>query len=209
MDNGDSMKNILIFGDSYSTFEGYIPEGYDTFYPCLDVQEVEQTWWSKYIAKMNGKLIQNNSWSGSTICYTGYNGDCSNINSFIYRYRKMKAEGFFEKNKVDTVLVFGGTNDSWANAQFGEMQFADWEEKDLFQVFPAVCHFAYNLKNDLPNAEIIFMINTEIKTEIQKAIAEAAKYYGVKCIQLQDIDKAEGHPTEKGMQAICEQLLTL
>jgi len=26
------MKNILIFGDSYSTYEGYIPEGYPTYY---------------------------------------------------------------------------------------------------------------------------------------------------------------------------------
>lgn len=203
------MKNILIFGDSYSTYEKYIPEGYDTFYPCLDVQEVEQTWWAKYIRKINGHLVQNNSFSGSTICYTGYNGDCSNTNSFIYRYRQMKTNGFFDKNKVDTILVFGGTNDSWVEAPLGEMQFSNWEESDLFQVFPAICHFAYCLKNDLPHAEIIFIINTELKVEVQKGIAEIAKYYGLKALQLEDIDKAEGHPTAKGMQSICDQLLLI
>ena len=203
------MKNILIFGDSYSTFDKYIPNGYDTFYPCLDVQKVEQTWWMRYIQKINGQLIQNNSFSGSTICYTGYNGDCSHTNSFIYRYRQLKEQGFFEDNKIDSVLVFGGTNDSWANAPLGEMKFSGWEEKDLFEVFPAICHFASCLKNDLPNAEIVFIINTELKEEIQKDVAEIARHYGVKFLQLQDIDKESGHPTDKGMQAICNQLLAL
>ena len=27
-----SLGNVLIFGDSYSTFEGYVPEGYDVYY---------------------------------------------------------------------------------------------------------------------------------------------------------------------------------
>lgn len=203
------MKNILIFGDSYSTYEAYIPRGYDTFYPCLDVQKVEQTWWMRYIQKVNGRLIQNNSFSGSTICYTGYNGDCSHTNSFIYRYRQLKEQGFFKENKIDTILVFGGTNDSWVNAPLGEMQFSSWEEEDLFQVFPAVCHFAYCLKNDFPEAEIVFLINSELKEEVQNGIAEIARHYGAKSLQLQDIDKEAGHPTDKGMQSICEQLLGL
>ena len=203
------MNNILIFGDSYSTFDGYIPQGYETFYPCLDVQKVEQTWWARYIKKKNARLVENNSFGGSTICYSGYNGDCSNTNSFIYRYRKMKAEGFFERNKVDTVLVFGGTNDSWANAPVGEVKYSNWQEEDLFQVIPAICHFASCLKNELPNAEIIFIINTELKVEIQKGIQNIAQYYGIKAIQLEDIEKESGHPTEKGMESICEQLFNM
>ena len=83
------MKNVMIFGDSYSTYEKYIPEGYDTYYPCLDVRSVEETWWSKLVNAIDGKLLENNSWSGSTIGYTGYeNTDCSQFNSFIYRYKK-------------------------------------------------------------------------------------------------------------------------
>lgn len=204
------MKNILIFGDSYSTYEGYIPVGFNTFYPRLDVQRVEQTWWMRYIQKTNGRLIQNNSFGGSTICYTGYNGeDYSHTNSFIYRYRQLKEQGFFKKNKIDTILVFGGTNDSWANAPLGGMQFSSWEEKDLFQVFPAICHFAYCLKNDFPEAEIVFLINSELKEEVQNGIAEIARHYGVKFLRLQDIDKEAGHPTDKGMQSICKQLLGL
>ena len=202
------MKNVMIFGDSYSTYEGYIPEGYDTYYPHLDVCCVEETWWAKLVKAIDGNLLENNSWSGSTIGYTGYeNTDCSRFNSFIYRYKKRQEEGFFTKNKVDAVFVFGGTNDSWSNAPLGEMKFADWEEKDLFFVMPAICYFAYRLKTDLPKAEIVFVINTEIKEEIQNCMEELAMRYGVKAVRLHDISKDEGHPNKKGMSQICEQIL--
>ena len=44
------IENVFILGDSYSTYEGYIPEGYD---PCYgdyvengtDVHQVEKTRW--------------------------------------------------------------------------------------------------------------------------------------------------------------------
>lgn len=39
------MKNIVIFGDSYSTFDGYIPKENLTYYPSYNVLEAEQTWW--------------------------------------------------------------------------------------------------------------------------------------------------------------------
>ncbi len=94
-------KNILIFGDSYSTFEGYVPKGYAVYYsenerPETDVTKVEQTWWHQVVNEGNYNLVLNNSWSGSTIGYTGYNNsDCSKSSSFIYRFKKLAAEGFF------------------------------------------------------------------------------------------------------------------
>ena len=44
------LNNVLIFGDSYSTFDGYIPKGYATYYSSIfreetDVRAVEDTWW--------------------------------------------------------------------------------------------------------------------------------------------------------------------
>ncbi len=209
-----AIKNVVIFGDSYSTFEGYIPDGYATYYSTAnmtptDVCRVEETWWKSFVDKLGANLVLNNSWSGSTIGHTGYeNSDCSQSSSFIYRFRQLVKEGFFKANAVDTVLVFGGTNDSWSGAPLGEMKFSDWEEKDLFSVLPAICYLAYALKAELPNANVIFLVNTEIREEIQNAIREAAEYYGAKAVTLQEIDKEGGHPTIKGMQAICEQLIT-
>ena len=44
-------KNVMIMGDSYSTYGGYIPEGYNTYYSderaaAPVVKGVEKTWWS-------------------------------------------------------------------------------------------------------------------------------------------------------------------
>ena len=82
------LGNIMIFGDSYSTYEGYIPEGYAKYYSGHrtgepDVFDVKNTWWGRLIDATDANLLQNNSWSGSTIGYTGYdNRDCSKDSSF-------------------------------------------------------------------------------------------------------------------------------
>lgn len=204
------MRNILILGDSYSTFQDRIPAGFATYYPALDVTRAGQTWWSRVLRATGARLAQNNSWSGSTICYTSYDGfDCSRSSSFIYRYRQLKESGFFHENAVDTVLVFGGTNDSWANAPLGEMRFADFEEKDLFCVLPAISYLTRALKSDLPDAEIVLMINTNIKDAVQNAFEAAAAHYGVKSLRLREIEKASGHPTANGMAQIAEQVLAV
>ena len=94
------------------------------------------------------------------------------------RYRQLKEEGFFEKNSIDSIFVFGGTNDSWAEAPLGEVMLSGWEEKDLFCVLPAICYFAYILKTDMPEAEIVFLANTGIKDEIRNCFETAAKHFG-------------------------------
>ena len=210
------MKNILIFGDSYSTYEGSIPDGFAFYYcekgrvdaPAVTKMKLSETWWSRLIEKINGNLLQNNSWSGSTIGYTGYEqSDCSKSSSFICRYRKLKEESFFVENTVDTVFVFGGTNDSWSDAPLGVIKCSDWKEQDLFNVLPAIFHFLWALKTGLPNAEIVVIINSDIKSEIQNALETAAKLYNMKYVRLHNIDKDWGHPTAQGMAQISEQIL--
>ncbi|MBE5737101.1 MAG: hypothetical protein E7348_01740 [Clostridiales bacterium] len=201
------MKKAVIFGDSYSTFDGYIPNGYAPYYPGLGVDKVEKTWWGILAKKYNLDIVQNNSWSGSTIGYTGYeNTDCSKDSSFIYRYRLLKQEGFFEKNDIDTIFVFGGTNDSWSNAPLGEYKLNDWQEKDLYNVLPAICYFAHILKSDFPNTQIIFIINSDIKEEIQNYIQKVAKHYDAKSVLLENIEKEGGHPNQKGMEQMANQI---
>ena len=97
------IKNFMIFGDSYSTHRDHIPEGYAFYYTDegrkpeepVTKMKYEETWWGRFIAKTGANLVHNNSWSGSTIGYTGYSGDCSKRSAFIYRYRKLMEEGFF------------------------------------------------------------------------------------------------------------------
>ena len=206
-------NNTLIIGDSYSTFKGYVPDGFAVYYfenerPETDVTKVEQTWWHQVVQEANLNLVLNNSWSGSTIGYIGYNNtDCSKSSSFIYRLKHLIEKGFFDNNKIDTVFVFGGTNDSWSNAPLGEIKYSDWEEKDLFSVLPAICYFLNLLKETLPQAKIYCLINTEIKPEIASCMKNACKEYGITPVAFDKIDKTSGHPTIQGMKDIKNSVL--
>ncbi len=206
-------NNTLILGDSYSTFKGYVPEGYAIYYsenerPETDVTKVSETWWHQVCEEANLNLVLNNSWSGSTIGYTGYNNtDCSKSSSFIYRLKQLIENGFFEKNQMDTVFVFGGTNDSWSNAPLGEIKYSDWEEKDLFSVLPAIYCFLNLLKETLPQAKIYCLINRDIKPEIVDCMKNACEKYHITPITFNSIDKKCGHPTVQGMKNIKDGVL--
>ena len=207
-----SLGNVLILGDSYSTFEGYIPEGYACYYIPrekleTDVRKVEETWWHQVISETDSTLLLNDSWSGSTVCNTGYSGDCSKTNSFICRLNKYIADGFFEKNRVDTVFVFGGTNDNWANAPIGDIKFDNITNEDLFCVLPAMSYFLKSLSDTLPNAKIYCLINTDLKVDIADGYKQIAEHYAVKPICFENIDKMNGHPTIIGMKDIKNKVL--
>ncbi len=208
------MKNIMIFGDSYSTFAGCIPEGYAAYYTgkraeAPDVSSADKTWWGLLVKETGVNLVRNDSWSGSTIGYTGYSGkDTSGTSSFIYRLEKLSEEGFFEKNEIDTVFVFGGTNDSWSDAPLGEEMTEGFKREDLYNVLPAIGYFFAKLRETLPNAKIYGICNSGIKAEIVGAIKTACEKNQAKAIVLTDaVDKISGHPTEKGMADIEGQVL--
>ena len=207
-----AQPNAIIFGDSYSTFASHIPEGYATYYseksrPETDVTAVNQTWWHQVIVETNSNLLLNDSWSGSTIGYTGWNGvDNSASSSFIYRLQQLIAKNFFTDNRVDTVFVFGGTNDSWSNAPLGQEQ-SQGEEKDLYCVLPAIGYFLQLLRKTLPDAKIYFLLNNELKEEITACIQTACKTQKITPITFDRIDKKCGHPTIQGMKDIAEKVL--
>ena len=208
-------NNTIVFGDSYSTFERFVPDGYAVYYsengrPETDVTRVDQTWWHQVITEADLDIILNNSWSGSTICYTGYNNtDCSKTSSFIHRLHTLVRQGFFDKNNINTVFVFGGTNDSWANAPLGTMKNENWEHKDLFFVLPAITYFFKTLRDNLPQAHIYCLINTELKPEISAGMKIACQIYGITEISFETIDKNCGHPTIKGMEDIKNAVLNV
>ena len=106
-------QTVAVLGDSYSTFEGFIPKGYATWYTtavqkATDVNKVEQTWWWQVIKEGGYKMGNINSYSGSTICNTGYRDEDYSDRSFINRTTLL--------GNPDIILICGGTNDSWANA---------------------------------------------------------------------------------------------
>lgn len=207
-----NIGNVFILGDSYSTYDGCIPEGYVTWYQdaeseATDVRKVEQTWWHQLLTATESNLLLNCSWSGTTVCHTGYNGEDCRDRSFIARMDRLIREGYFETNRVDTFIVFGGTNDSWADSPVGKLQYSDWKGEDLFRVLPAFCYLLDRIKAKLSGARVVCIINTELKTEIMDGFKTACERYGIEYIELKEIDKCCGHPNIRGMKQIKEQVL--
>ena len=206
-------NNAIIIGDSYSTFEGYIPDGYGIYYYKAgrednDLTKVEQTWWHLLCEELKINLVHNNSLSGSTVCYTGYgNTDRSRSTSFIYRLNQLYEKGFFEENKIDTVFIFGGTNDCWAESPLGEETFTDYSHENLFNVLPALAYIIKRVKEILPDANVLFIVNDTLKPEISKTVISASNHFGTSYLLLRDIDKSNGHPTVKGMEEIKNQIV--
>lgn len=200
---------LFILGDSYSTFAGHIPEGYISYYPQdgVDVSSVEDTWWHMLISETDAVLAQNCSWSGSTICHTGSNGADCRSTSFVTRLQRLIEEGFFQKNAIDTALVFGGTNDSWVNSPLGEPQYGDWEDRDLYAALPAFAWVLQKLKCELGIAWVLVIFNTGLKPDLITGFREICDHYDTSYLQLQDIQKRSGHPDKKDMVQIKNQVL--
>lgn len=205
-------KSISILGDSYSTFANWIPEGYAIWYNSTsektDVHQVEDTWWWKLCDKTHCTLLMNSSFSGSTICNTGYKGKDATRTSFITRMKKDLGEEKVLSAKPQIIFVFGGTNDSWANSPLGTPQYSDWNTDNLFQTFPAACYMFDYLKRWNPGAKIIFISNNALKKDFYKGMKEICAHYDIDLIQLENIQKQSGHPNIEGMENISEQIIS-
>ena len=109
---------------------------------------------------------------------------------------------------MDTILVFGGTNDSWAGVEKGKLQYGSWTKADLHKVLPAVSFLMHRLQTAAPQANIYWMVNTGLNRKIRKGMLEACDHYKIQPICFRRINKTSGHPTIKGMKDIKNQVIT-
>ena len=101
-----AQQKISILGDSYSTFYGYVtPDTNLCWYGVPgekkenDVTQVDETWWRLFLKQYGYRLECNNSYSGATICHTGYDGADYSDRSFVTRMSDL--------GQPDIILVFG------------------------------------------------------------------------------------------------------
>jgi hypothetical protein len=205
--------NVVIIGDSYSTFVGYIPEGYSYWYPQggsgaeTDVDSVGDTWWYKLINETKSTLILNDSYSGSTVCST--ERESMPGTHFNLRVDRMIKGGFFKENMIDSIFVFGGTNDSWIDSPIGEVKYDGIGENDIRFVLPAFSALIQKLRAASPSSIIIPLINTDLKDEIADGFEQICRHFGLTYIRFDEIDKLSGHPSRKGMEEIKEAIKNL
>lgn len=203
--------NLVILGDSYSTFSGYVPEDSLAWYSSeykenTDVFKVEETWWHRFVEKTGANLVRNQSASGSAICYTGWSGYQPDY-SFIGRFEKLINEGIFEDNHIDTLIFFGGTNDNWIPSPLGEIKHEKITDEDKKCVLPAICYLFDKIAKNLPGTQVIVLINDLLSDAIADTLENEAVRNGFKPLRLENIDKTDGHPNIKGMTQISEQLI--
>lgn len=197
--------SISVLGDSYSTFEGYVtPSTNEMWYyeesgNRTDVDDVAQTWWWQ-VAKQGGyRLCVNNSYSGSTIGYQGYDGNDYSERSFLSRMDNL--------GNPDIILIFGATNDSWAGEPVGEYKYEGWRKSDFYTFRPAMAYMLHHVTHRYPNVKVYFILNSELRDDITESCKTICQHYNVPCIALHDIHKINGHPSKKGMEAIALQVL--
>lgn len=196
---------VSVLGDSYSTFQGYIPEGNEAWYYTpvdtsrTDVDNVTQTWWWQVINQAGCLIEKNDSYSGATVSYHGYDNQDYSARSFITRLPRL--------GSPDVIFIFGGTNDDWAGAELGEYQYDHFTQADFYTYRPALAYLLQQAKERYPNVKILFIINSELRIEIVESTKVICSHYSIPYIELKDIDKKLNHPTVKGMKAIAQQVL--
>lgn len=200
-----SGQRVSILGDSYSTFEDFVtPSSNELWYYArndtskTDVNRVQDTWWWQFVHDNGMKLEINNSYSGATIGYGGYDGNDYSARSFLRR--------MYNIGSPDILLVFGATNDSWSGEQVGEYKYCDWTWGDFYNFRPAMAYMVNWIKLHHPNVKVYYIINSDLRKDITESMKVICRHYGVPYIQLENIDKKNGHPTVKGMKAIAEQV---
>lgn len=204
----DSLR-VTIFGDSYSTFDGWLtPSTNESWYFAADhswhkegndVTRVEETWWYLVLQEMGYKLEMNNSYSGATVGYFGYQNMNYCERSFNTRVANL--------GEPDLILSCCITNDSWTGETLGDYKYANWNENDMWYFRPAMARLCATLRLNYPNSRVLFILNTELKPEFCESMRIICRHYGFPLLELHDIDKQVGHPSIAGHRAIADQVI--
>lgn len=144
---------VSIHGDSISTFENWIPYGYNNFYPMSgEVTDINDTWWIRMFDETGMKLCANASSAGSTCAGDSTDAEDPQVGCDDFRITDLS-----DKNGVypDIIVVFMGTNDLLAGIPLGENDGTDVVEEGFIDNFSD----AYSLMLDkldtyYPSSEI-------------------------------------------------------
>lgn len=205
---------ISVFGDSISTFAGFIPAQNKVYYEgdaCErnEVERVEDTWWMQVIDALGGRLLANASFSGSLVAGESFPAGCSQERAC----QICGAEG----ERPGCVLVYMGIND-----------YGEGTPLPVFQ--QAYTDMLANLSEQAPEAELLCLTLLPGRTAERDADFFREKYKGadlsayndaIRCIvrehgaHLVDVaaigepfETLDGtHPTKRGMDQLAATVL--
>ncbi len=219
-------KYFSVVGDSISTLNGFIPEGYALYYTAetmkiAGIENEQDTWWGQIILRLGGRLLRNNSWSGSTVSYHAE----FTPGSFAYLDSRMSMLGDAD-NSPDVIMIYMGVND-WANGTPVET-YGNMEARVSFGGSYRI--MLDHIKEHYPNAEV-WCISPAISSsavdpdfvfpyclggihirEYAEAIGRAAEEKGCVFVDANrnttPVEAIDGiHPTKKGMYTLADEIL--
>ena len=217
--NRYSGKYFSILGDSISTLEGYLPEGYHVFYTGKKCEEagiysMKDTWWGQVILELGGRLLVNSSWSGSRV--TRAQGQVQLFPSACSDERT----GSLHRNgiKPDVILVFIGVNDwafgtreedtaeaesfSWAYNRMLASLRHNYEEAEIW-----CCTLSPSCMVSKPSFHFPYTYQGRPIEQYNEAIRHISRRWGCGLIDhyayAEPYDSLDGtHPTKKGMTTL-------
>ncbi len=228
--SGYENARFSILGDSISTFEGYLPTGYPSYYGPGNAYETgvyraRDTWWGQVLSRVGGELLVNNSWSGSYVCRAP---GCE-IES--YGCSDARTGGLHTEDIApDHILVFIGTNDRGAGFPLtGDRPCDPSDPSTLAIIENAYSLMLEKLHHNYPRAIIwccTYPVTTctrypdyrfpltwrGVPTSAYSALVRRiAQSHGCRIIELSEgepCDTVEGlHPTWAGMKTIADHVI--
>ena len=152
-----SAKSISILGDSYSTFQGYLqPDTNFVWYwdnpkaENTDVHHVRETWWHQFIKENGYRLCVNNSFSGSTICYSGYKSGKPDFTdysdrSFVTRHDKLGTPDMFLAEVVSVTVDDAYMNET-GKFLINELGLVMYSHGEYFAMGEKLGKFGYSIQ---------------------------------------------------------------
>ncbi len=222
----DAFKNqyFSVLGDSISTFDGYLPDGYPSFYSRLNRDQTgvfapEETWWHRVISHFGGQLLVNNSWSGSYVCKAP-RCEVESYGCSDARTGGLDADGVMP----DQILIYMGTNDRGAC-----FPLVSEDKSDLSVIENAYGVMLDKIKKNYPRAEIwccTFPITSCSRNpyfwfpdkqmgvpmtaygELIHRVAEARGCHVIELRSKKHCDTIDGlHPNYDGMKTIADHVI--
>lgn len=220
-------KKVSIYGDSISTYTGYIPSDGrpKASYPASDVTDVSKTWWMQIITKTGAILGVNDSWSGS--CVTGDPDTDKSCLGYRIKNKSIPAD-------TDLCLILSGINDLRTQKTLGTFNGLKKQADLDFNTFAdCVSNVMYLAAQNYPNTNFVwvtplgdftwpsgfpeYVTNPQDRTypDYCNVIKDAAYFYGYKCIDMHNYfsflrvaDFLDGiHPKAAGMTRTANALL--
>ena len=145
--------SLSIFGDSISTYEGYIPEGFAVFFPRQgEVTDVSQTWWMQLLDDTGMELCANDSSAGSTCVGFSMSVDDPKYGCGGYRISELAGE----QGKIpDVIIIYMGTNDLLNSVPLGDNDGTKWvAEGEIENFSDAYCLILDKIASNYPVARI-------------------------------------------------------